>query len=160
NTVDPGPRPRDPHAERGNGRGLPTPAPTDRPEDSPMRLQPRRRDSSGTAAVEFAAVAPLLLLLLLGLWEVGRAIQVQQILSNAAREGARAAAQAQIVNAVGAYTRIGVTTGAPNVTGTVRAYLVGEGITNHTGLDVKFEFLIPDGSGGMMVDTSRSQPYE
>ena len=31
---------------------------------------------------------PLLLILMLGVWEVGRMIQVQQILVNAAREGA------------------------------------------------------------------------
>jgi len=49
---------------------------------------PRR----GVAVVEFAAVVPLLLILLLGLWEVGRLLQVKQILANAAREGGRQAA--------------------------------------------------------------------
>lgn len=47
---------------------------------------------SGTAAVEFALVLPLFLSLLLGAWEVGRMIEVQQILNNAARDGARQAA--------------------------------------------------------------------
>jgi Flp pilus assembly protein TadG len=49
----------------------------------------RRR---GTAAVEFAVVLVLLMPLLVGLWEVGRLVEVQQILANAAREGGRAAA--------------------------------------------------------------------
>jgi hypothetical protein len=52
---------------------------------------PRRR-GRGAAAVEFALVLPFLVLLLVGVWEVGRMIQLQQILANAAREGAREAA--------------------------------------------------------------------
>lgn len=46
---------------------------------------------SGAAAVEFAFVAPLLVLLVFGMIEFGRMIMVQQILVNAAREGARKA---------------------------------------------------------------------
>ena len=65
-----------------------------------MRLPtapPRRR--AATAAVEFALISPLLVTLLLGLWELGRAIQVFQIVSNAAREGARQAASAKYTKA-------------------------------------------------------------
>jgi len=51
------------------------------------------------AAVELAAVAPLLLLLLLGIWEYGRLIQVQSMLSNAAREGGRQAATGKFTSA-------------------------------------------------------------
>lgn len=43
------------------------------------------------AAVEFAIVAPLLVMLVLGMIEFGRMLMVQQILTNAAREGARKA---------------------------------------------------------------------
>jgi Flp pilus assembly protein TadG len=50
--------------------------------------QNRRR---GTAVVEFAVVVALLSLLLRGMWEVGRLIELQNILTNAAREGARLA---------------------------------------------------------------------
>jgi Flp pilus assembly protein TadG len=46
----------------------------------------------GAAAVEMAFALPLLLLLLVGIWEVGRMVEAQQIVSNAAREGARQAA--------------------------------------------------------------------
>jgi Flp pilus assembly protein TadG len=49
--------------------------------------RPERR--AGAAAVEFAFTAPLLLVLLIGLWEVGRMVEAQQVLDNAAREGAR-----------------------------------------------------------------------
>lgn len=50
------------------------------------RLQARRR---GAAAVELAVIAPLLLILFQGMVEVSRGLMVQQILTNAAREGAR-----------------------------------------------------------------------
>jgi Flp pilus assembly protein TadG len=49
----------------------------------------RRR---GTAVVEAVFIMPIMLSLMLGVWEVGRMIQVRQILENAAREGARVAA--------------------------------------------------------------------
>lgn len=45
----------------------------------------------GAAVVEFAVVSPVLILVLLGMIECGRMIMVQQSLTTAAREGARAA---------------------------------------------------------------------
>jgi Flp pilus assembly protein TadG len=42
--------------------------------------------------VEFAVVLILIAPLLVGVWEVGRLVEVHQILANAAREGGRAAA--------------------------------------------------------------------
>jgi len=50
-----------------------------------------RRKRAGAAAVEFALVAPVFLLLVLGMIEIGRAVMVQQVLTNASREGARRA---------------------------------------------------------------------
>jgi Flp pilus assembly protein TadG len=55
---------------------------------------PRRRPA--TAAVEFVVILPLIVTLLLGMWEVGRLVQVEQILNNAAREGARQAASSKM----------------------------------------------------------------
>jgi Flp pilus assembly protein TadG len=49
---------------------------------------PQRRDR-GAAAVEFALVFPLLVLLVVGIAEAGRAYHVQTTLSGAAREGVR-----------------------------------------------------------------------
>lgn len=43
----------------------------------------------GAAAVEFALVIPILLLLVIGILEFGRAYHVQTTLSNAARDGVR-----------------------------------------------------------------------
>ena len=53
---------------------------------SRSRIAERRR---GSAVVELAIVAPLLVMIFMGMVEVSRGIMVQQILTNAAREGAR-----------------------------------------------------------------------
>lgn len=50
-----------------------------------------KRPRSGLAAVEFALCAPLILMLLFGIWEVGRIVEVQQVMWNASREAARQA---------------------------------------------------------------------
>jgi Flp pilus assembly protein TadG len=87
----------------------------------------------GAAAVEFAFIFPLLLLLMVGVWEAGRMIEVQQIISNAAYEGARVAAQGQTVNTLGAYQQIKVTGSNPSVTDTVRNYLTAAQIYTKPG---------------------------
>jgi Flp pilus assembly protein TadG len=51
-----------------------------------------RRDRKGAAAVEFALVVPLLLLLLWGIVDIGRAFYTLNNLASAVREGARTAA--------------------------------------------------------------------
>jgi len=56
-----------------------------------MTRQRRRNDRRGTSAVEFAFIAPLFFMLVIGMIEFGRAMMVQQILTNAARQGARLA---------------------------------------------------------------------
>jgi Flp pilus assembly protein TadG len=58
-----------------------------------------RRGRRGIAAVETALVLPLLLTLLLGLWEVGRILEVQQVLCIAARDAARQAGSGLCTNA-------------------------------------------------------------
>lgn len=49
------------------------------------------RDERGGAMVEFALVVPLLLVLMMGIIDFGRAWNVKQALTDAAREGARRA---------------------------------------------------------------------
>jgi Flp pilus assembly protein TadG len=57
--------------------------------ERPCRLFRRKRRAA--AAVEFAIVAPVFFLLVFGLIEYGRMVMVQQIITNASREGARTA---------------------------------------------------------------------
>jgi Flp pilus assembly protein TadG len=48
-----------------------------------------RKNRRGAAVVEFAIVAPVFFILVFGMIEYGRLVMVQQILTNASREGAR-----------------------------------------------------------------------
>ncbi len=58
-------------------------------------LMPRR----GTASIEFALVAPVFFLTVFGLIECGRMVMLKHALTNAAREGCRAAGLASSTNA-------------------------------------------------------------
>lgn len=84
------------------------------------RLRSRLRERRGTAAVEFALVLLVLVPMLLGIWEVGRYVNVQQVLCNAAREGARQASTGQRTTA--------------QVQQTVLTYLQRGGLSNLTAL--------------------------
>jgi Flp pilus assembly protein TadG len=57
----------------------------------PAPLPPTASPRRGAAAVEFAVVAPFFFLVVLGLVELGRGLMVQHQLTNAARQGCRAA---------------------------------------------------------------------
>lgn len=61
---------------------------------APGRTRGRRAQDkrAGQALVEFALVVPLLLILILGIVEFGRAWNVYQVITDAAREAARSAA--------------------------------------------------------------------
>lgn len=74
-----------------------------------------RRKRRAAAAVEFAVVAPLFFLLVFGMIEFGRMIMVQQIITNASREGARIA----VLDG----------TTSNEVTGAVENYLTGAGLS-------------------------------
>ncbi len=57
----------------------------------PGSHRPRQRRRSGASLVEFALVAPILFLLLLGIFEFARAFMVTELLKEAARKAARVA---------------------------------------------------------------------
>lgn len=57
--------------------------------EKPCRSGRNRR--RGAAAVEFALVAPIFFLFVFGIIEYGRMVMVQQVITNASREGARRA---------------------------------------------------------------------
>jgi Flp pilus assembly protein TadG len=54
-------------------------------------MKKRMRSERGAALVEAAMIMPLILLISVGIFEFGRAYQTSQVLTNAAREGARLA---------------------------------------------------------------------
>lgn len=69
-----------------------------------MSRRPARRDA-GQSLAEFAILLPILLGVVIGIFEFGRAWNVDQVLTNAAREGARLAvipssSQNDVINAV------------------------------------------------------------
>jgi Flp pilus assembly protein TadG len=76
----------------------------------------------GAAATEFAIVAPIFFILLIGILEFGRALMVQQVLINGSRVGARQA----------------ITTGATNgdVVAAVEEYTAGVAVS---GVDVSVD---------------------
>ena len=112
--------------------------------------RPRR----GVAAVEMALVTLVFVVpCLIGLWEVGRMIQVQQIVSNSAREGARLASQAVTINSDGQVTQIRTAAGSPNVKTTVVNYLKSCGLTNLTDADVTVTFKFAPATG-------KTEPYQ
>jgi Flp pilus assembly protein TadG len=67
---------------------LKTPARTINFEKTAKSLRMKRR---GAAAVEFAIVLPVFVILVFGMIEYGRMVMVQQVITNASREGARTA---------------------------------------------------------------------
>ena len=107
----------------------------------------------GAAAVEFAVVMTFVVVpMLVGLWELGRAVQVQQIVANAARDGARLAAQGRTVNSTGTTTDIlaqpaPLDATLPNVKAAVYQSLIGAGLTQLRLADVTvaFAFASPGG---------------
>lgn len=107
------------------------------------RRQPAR---PGVAAVEFLVVFLFFVLpVMVGVFEVGRLVQVQQIVSNAAREGARVAAQGYTVNASGDPTQIKVSSGTPNLRDVVFQYLRASGLNGLelADIEVTFAFVTP-----------------
>lgn len=114
-----------------------------------LRHRGKRR---GAAIIELAVVLPMLLIVLLGVWEIGCLVHMQQIMYNSARAGARVAAQANIVNTTGLFTEISVSSGSPSVQEAVIQSLKASGVTNLNGLQVSFRYL--DGN------TALTEPYQ
>ncbi|GIW94087.1 MAG: hypothetical protein KatS3mg110_2128 [Pirellulaceae bacterium] len=85
----------------------------------------RRKKRLGASAVEFAVVAPVFFVLVFGMIEYGRLVMVQQILTNAAREGARRAilqdaTKSAVINTVKTYlTNCSINGNNPNLVITV-----------------------------------------
>jgi len=103
--------------------------------------------------VEFALLLPVLLLLLFGLIDLGRALNAQITLTQAAREGARLAAlsQANVVSRTQA-----AAIGLSGVTVTVTACPSGNGAASDATVQVSypFTFITPLGAIGRLFGGS------
>lgn len=80
----------------------------------------RRVRRAGAVTAEFAIIAPIFVIVVFGILEYGRMVMVQQIITNASREGARTAAldgatTAEVTDTVGTFLQDGSISGA-NVT--------------------------------------------
>jgi Flp pilus assembly protein TadG len=73
------------------------------------------KDKSGQSVVEFALVLPILLLVLFGITEFGRAIMVTNVLNTASREGARLAAVSPVSDSLSVQARVVEVLDAANI---------------------------------------------
>lgn len=91
----------------------------------------RLRNQKGAALLETAITLPLVLLVCVSIFEFGRAYQTWQVLTNAAREGARVAILAESTNTM--------------VTQTVRDYMTGGRLTGALAANIVVERAVPFG---------------
>ena len=64
------------------------------------------KDKKGQSIIEFALVLPILLLVVFGITEFGRAIMVTNVLNTASREGARLAAVSPVGDSLSVQSRV------------------------------------------------------
>lgn len=130
---------------------------------SPFPARRRARHSPtrpGVAAVEMGWTFMVFLApLMIGIWEVGRMVQVQQIVSNAAREGARLAAQGTTIRSDGTIVQINRYTGTPNVRDVVYQYLLASGLSGLALADIDVQFAFTTGSGTEPYQGIKNQPF-
>jgi Flp pilus assembly protein TadG len=113
------------------------------------RVRTARR--SGVASIEAALVLSLVVVpLMIGVWEVGRLVYAQQVVSTAAREGCRLASQGKTVNASGTPTLIMAGSSGspdptnPNVWDTVYQAITTGGLPGLARSDVTITFAFID----------------
>jgi Flp pilus assembly protein TadG len=113
----------------------------------PLSSSRKARDR-GTAAVEFALVLPILLLIVFGIIDFGRALNAQIVLSGAARDGVRLAALGYPDAAIQAR----VAAAAPDLSGVAATVAAscppGAGPTANAQVNVSysFSFITPIGA--------------
>ena len=122
----------------------------------------RLRNEKGVALIETALTLPLVLLLTIGAIEFGRAYQTWQVLTNAAREGARVAVlpgttDGDVTGRVEDYMESGYLGAAGDATVTVtRNNPVGVGVATASRVVVEypFEFIVLQPVAQLVVNGS------
>jgi len=115
----------------------------------PIEADRPGRSRQGVAAVEAAFCLPLLLMFMLGLWEVGRIAQVQEVLTNAAHEGARIASQG---------TLNGVPVTVSSVQQAVRDYMTSAGLPSAAVSGAQIQII--NKSAHTWTDPTDAQPLD
>src|SRR6476659_11222191 len=128
------------------------------------RLRAIWRRDDGAALIEAAFVLPILLFVSIGIIEFGRAFQTWQIVTNAAREGARVAvlpgySDSMVTSRVQTYIQAGVLD--PRVTPTIviqRSIPVSYGAGTATGSKVTvnypYHFMVLNGVARLVVSNT------
>jgi Flp pilus assembly protein TadG len=118
----------------------------------------RLRNQRGAALLETAITLPIILLVSVSIFEFGRAYQVQQVLTNAAREGARVAClngttDAQVIAVVRNYlTDGGLTAVNPAVDRTV--VFNGVNTASRVTITYPFNFMVLNPVARLVTRTS------
>lgn len=114
-----------------------------------MNAIKRFRCQQGAALLEAAITIPLILMVCIGIFEFGRAYQTWQVLTNAAREGARAAVivgttDADVTTRVRNYMQGGALPnyGTATVTITHNVPLTGPDTGSRVQIDYPFSFIV------------------
>jgi len=71
-----------------------------------FRIIDRLRRTDGSTVVEMALLLPILLLIIFGVTEFGRAVMTTNVLNSAAREGARLAAVSELSDTLSVQARV------------------------------------------------------
>jgi hypothetical protein len=118
----------------------------------------RRRDR-GAAAVEFALVLPVLLIIVFGIIDFGRMLNAKITLTEAAREGARAAAVGTAADGENWVTKAAAGLGTVTVP-THDSCTVAGALNSKVVVSYNFSFVTPIsafiGGGGTMTMTSEA----
>ena len=112
-----------------------------------------RRQPRGQALVEFALAFPILILLLVGIFDFGRAVYAFNTVNNAAREAARLGIVDQNCNAIGQVARQHAV--SLSVNWAYDGSLSAGGACYGNAQDVHIQFLEADFSGDDSVGTSQ-----
>jgi Flp pilus assembly protein TadG len=110
-----------------------------------------RRNERGAALIEAAITIPIILLIAVGIFEFGRAYQTWQVLTNAAREGARQAilsdkTDADIQTTVQNYLHAGGLPGYSTAAVVIdRNVALGTNTASRITVNYPFNFMVLDG---------------
>ncbi|HTH03587.1 MAG TPA: TadE/TadG family type IV pilus assembly protein [Vicinamibacterales bacterium] len=122
-------------------------------------MMKRFRNQRGAALIETAITIPLVLLVSVAIFEFGRAYQTWQVLTNAAREGARVAVlesytDAQVTTIVQNYLTGGRLTNTPNIQ-VVRNVPFGSSTASRVTVNYPFQFMVIGPVAKLVRSTSK-----